>query len=206
MQHPLDVEVVLDRHGNAVERQRRARLVLPVRGVGCRERCVPVDPLDDGVDEPVHGVDPVEVRLEHLAPAHLPRTDAADEVERAEFMQLRHLSASSVRRPYPASEDAGGGGGGGGGGERWGGGGGGGGVLGGAGGGGGRFFFLPRGGSPRLKGRIEREVVGTGQWGWRPGRGVGEGGGMEILLSVGEGGGGGGREGGGGVGGGGGGG
>ena len=95
MQHPLDVEVILDRDRNAVERQVRARLVLSVRRLGRRQRCVPVDPLDDGVDEPVHGLDPVEVRFEHLAPAHVPRADTADDLERAEFVQLRHLSASS---------------------------------------------------------------------------------------------------------------
>ena len=72
-----------------------ARLVVPVRRLGRRERSVPVDALDDGVHEPVHGVDPVEVRFQHLPPAHLARADAADELERAEFVQLRHLGASS---------------------------------------------------------------------------------------------------------------
>ena len=94
-QHPLHVEVVLDRDGNAVERQRRARVVLPVCRLGRRQRRLTVDPLDDGVDKPVHGVDPVEVRLEHLAPAHFARANATDELERAEFVQLRHLRASS---------------------------------------------------------------------------------------------------------------
>ncbi len=95
MQHPLDVEMILDRDRNAVERQRCSRLVVPVRRLGCPECFVPVDALDDGVDEAVHGVDPVEVRLEHLTPAHLARANVADELERAEFVQLRHVRASS---------------------------------------------------------------------------------------------------------------
>ena len=95
VQHPFDVEVILDRDRNAVERQCRARLVVSVRRLGGRERRVTVDALDDGVHEPVDGVDPVEVRFQHLPPADLARADTADELERAEFVQLRHLGASS---------------------------------------------------------------------------------------------------------------
>ena len=91
MQHPFDVEVILDRDRNAVERQCRARLVVSVRRLGGGEGPVTVDALHDGVHEPVDGIDPVEVRLEHLPSADLPRADTADELERAEFVQLRHL-------------------------------------------------------------------------------------------------------------------
>ena len=78
--------------------------MLSVRGLGRRERRVPVDKLDDGVDEPVHGLDPIEVRLEHLAPAHLPRADTADELERAEFVQLRHSVHPPDDGPVPQVE------------------------------------------------------------------------------------------------------
>ena len=91
VQHALDVEVILDRDRNAVERQCCPLLVVPVRRLRRRERRVPVDPFHDGVHELVHGVDPVEVRFQHLTPAHLARANVADELERAEFVQLRHL-------------------------------------------------------------------------------------------------------------------
>ena len=86
--HPRDVEVVLDRDRDSVEREAGARVVVAVGRVGVGERRLAQ--LDDRVHLRVRRLEPGEVRLEHLAPADLARPHAPRQLMRGEGVQLGH--------------------------------------------------------------------------------------------------------------------